>query len=119
MEMKSKRLMIVAIALLMMAVIFPVYAQSQNGTMDRIREPDPSCSQEGATTRPWEEEPPVQAQVEKPEELTEEETLEDETPIQEQTQTQEQLRDCDCENKECEQYQFQCQDKYRGGQEED
>ena len=124
MKMKNKRLIIVAVALLMIAVIFPVYAQSQSGTMDRIREPDPDCSQEGATTRPWEDESPVKAQVEKPEELSEEETLEeDETPIQEQTQTQEQLRDCDCENEDCEQYQFQYQfqyqDRYQSGQEEE
>jgi hypothetical protein len=120
MKIKGKGLMTVAVALLMIAVIVPVYAQSQSGTLDRIREPDPECSQEGATTRPWGDEPPVQAQVEKPEKLTEEEILEEnETPIQEQTQTQEQLRDCNCESEECEQCQFQYQEQYRGGQEED
>lgn len=120
MKIKRKGLMTVAVALLMIAVIVPVYAQYQSGTMDRIREPDPACSQEGATTRPWEEEPPVQAQVEKPEELSEEETLEEEeTPIQEQTQTREQLRDGECEHEDCEQCQHQFQEQYRYGQEED
>jgi hypothetical protein len=101
-----------------MAFLVPVYAQTQSGTLQQDRDQD--CIPEGPVTRGYEEESPVQAQVEKPEERAEEETLEeDATPIQEQSQTQEQLKDGDCENEDCEQYQFQYQEKYRNGQEED
>jgi hypothetical protein len=116
---KNKALIIAAVCFLAMAFLVPVYAQTQSGILQQDR--DQECIPEGPATRGYEEEPPVQAQVEKPE-LSEEEILEeDSTPIQEQNQTQEQLKDCDCGNEDCEQYQyqFQYQDKYRSGQEED
>jgi hypothetical protein len=116
----NKGLIIAAVCFLAMALLVPVYAQTQSGILQQDRDQD--CIPEGPATRGYEEEPPVQAQVEKPEELAEEETLEeDATSIQEQSQTQEQLKDCDCGNEDCEQYQyqFQYQDKYRSGQEED
>jgi len=122
MKIKSKGLIIVAAALLMMAVLVPVHAQSQSGILQQDRDQD--CTPEGPATRAYGGDTPVQAQEEKPEELSEEETLDEtETPIQEQTQTRDQLRDCDCENEDCncenedcDQYQYQYQ--YRYGQEE-
>lgn len=116
MKIKSKGLIIVAAAVLMMAVLVPVYALGdQSGNMqcprDQANEDPP-----GPTTRSYGDD------SQNPEGLTEE-TFEDaETPIQEQIQTQEQLRDgdceneCDCGNEDCEQYQYQYQ--YRYGQEE-
>jgi len=118
--MKNKKgLIIIAVALLTMAFLLPVYAQSQSGILQQDREQD--CPPEGSATRAYGEEPPIQAQEEKSEELSDEETVEKvETPIQEQTQTKEQLRDCSCENEDCEeyQYQYQYQHQYRYGQEE-
>ena len=125
MKIKKKGLITVAVALLMLAVIVPVYALGDpSGTLLHLRTHDPDCEHQGPTTRAYGEDPPVQAQEEKPEELSEEERLEDvEIPIQEQTQTQEQLRECDCENADCEenqyQYQYQFQEQCRYGQEED
>ena len=116
----NKGLIIAAVCFLAMAFLVPVYAQTQSGILRQDRDQD--CIPEGPATRGYEEEPPVQAQAEKPEELAEEETLEeDANSIQEQSQTQEELKDCDCGNEDCEQYQyqFQYQDKYRSGQEED
>jgi hypothetical protein len=121
MKIKRKGLMIVAVALLMVAVIVPVYALGdQSGIMkcprDQANEDPP-----GPTTRSYGE------NSQNPEGLSGEETLEEtETPIQEQkqeqTQKQEQLRDGDCENADCEQYQYQYQHKeqhqYQHGQEE-
>lgn len=117
MKLKSKGLVIVAVALLTVVVLVPVYAQSRSGIMQQDR--DQACEPEGPTTRAYGEDPPVQAQEEKPEGLSEETLEEAETPVQEQTQTQEQLRNCDCDNEDCEQYQYQYQNQYRGGQEED
>jgi hypothetical protein len=122
MKIKSKGMIIVVVALLMMAVLVPVYAQYQNGTPQQDRDQD--CTPQGPATRAYGEDPPVQAQEEKPEGLSEEETLEEaETPIQEQTQTQEQLRECDYENADCEEnqyhYQYQFKEQFRYGQEED
>jgi hypothetical protein len=119
MKNKNKGFIIVAVALLTIAFLLPVYAQSQSGIMQQDR--DQNCSPEGPATRAYGEDPPVQAQEEKTEELSEEETFEEvETPIQEQTQTMEQLRNCNCENEDCEQYpyQYQYQYQYRHGQEE-
>lgn len=121
MKIKRKGLITVAVALLMIAVIVPVYALGdQSGNIQQKR--DQECTPEGPAIRAYGEDPPVQAQEEKPEGLSEEETLEEaETPIQEQTQTQEQLRDGYCENVDCEenQYQYQFQEQCRYGQEED
>lgn len=119
MKNKNKVLIIVAVSLLTMAFLLPVYAQSQSGIMQQDRDQD--CTPEGPATRAYGEEPPVQAREEKPQELSEEETLEEEEdPIQEQTQTNEQLRECNCENEDCEQYRYQDQHQYqyRYGQEE-
>ena len=120
MKIKSKGLIIGSVALLMLAVIVPVYAQSQNGILQQDRDQD--CTPQGPATRAYEEDPPVQAQEEKTEGLSEENLEEAETPLQEQTQTQEQLRDCTCENEDCEQYQYQYQHleqyQYQHGQEE-
>jgi len=122
MKIKRKGMIIVAVALLMMAVLVPVYAQSQNGTLQQDRDQD--CTPQGPAVRAYGEDSPVQAQEEKPEGLSEETLEEAETPIQEQTRTQEQLSNCDCENEECncgnedcEQYHYQYQ--YRYGQGED
>ena len=122
MKIKSKGMIIVVVALLTMAVLVPVYAQYQNGTPQQDRDQD--CTPQGPATRAYGEDSPIQTQ--EPEELSEEEALEEvETSIQEQTQTQEQLRECDCENADCEenQYQYQCQHQFqeqcRYGQEED
>jgi hypothetical protein len=112
-KIKKKGLIIVAAALLMLAVIVPVYALGDpNGTPIHLRTQDPDCEHNGPATRAYGEDTPVQAQQEKPEELSEEEG-EVETPIQEQTQTMEQLRECDCENEDCEQYQYQNQEQYQ------
>ena len=127
MKIKKKGLITVAVALLMLAVIVPVYAQSQSGTLQHLRTQDPDCEHQGPATRAYGEDPPVQAQEEKPEGLSGEETGDGETPIQEQTQTQEQLREGDCENADCEenqyqyqyQYQYQFQEQCQYGQEED
>ena len=120
MKIKSKGMIIVVVALLTMAVLVPVYAQYQNGTPQQDRDQD--CTPQGPATRAYGEDPPVQAQEEKPEGLSEENLEEAETPLQEQTQTQEQLRDCTCENEDCEQYQYQYQHleqyQYQHGQEE-
>ena len=119
MKSKNKGLIIVAVALLTMAFLLPVYAQNQNGILQQDRDQD--CEPQGPATRAYGEEPPIQAQEEKPEELSEEEKGEElETPVQEQTQTKEQLRECDCENEDCEknQYKYQYQYQYRSGQEE-
>jgi hypothetical protein len=120
MKIKRKGLITIAIALLMIAVIVPVYALGDpNGTLLHLRTQDPDCEHQGPATRAYGEDPPIQAQEEKPEELSEEETLEEaETPIQEQTQTQEQLKECDCENADCEETQYQFQEQCRYGQEE-
>ena len=118
MKIKRKGLITVAVALLTIAVIVPVYALGdQSGNMQQKRDQD--CEPECPATRAYGEDPPVQAQEEKPEGLSEESLEEAETPIQEQTQTQEQLRDCDCENADCEAYQYQYQYQHRCGQEED
>jgi len=122
MKIKRKGLITVAVALLMIAVIVPVYALGdQSGNMQQKR--DQECTPECPATRAYGEDPPAQAQEEKPEELSEENLEEVETPIQEQTQTQEQLRDGDCENADCEenqyQYQYQFQEQFRYGPEED
>ena len=114
-------MIIVAIAMLMMSVLVPAYAQSQNGIMQQDR--DQTCDPEGPATRAYGEEPPIQAREEKPEEQPEEETLEVvEDPVQEQTQEQtqnrEQSKDSECENEDCEQYQYQYQYQYQHGQEE-
>lgn len=112
MKIEKKGLIIVAVALLMLAVIVPVYALGeQSGIMHQPR--DQECAPEGPATRAYGIDPPVQAQEEKPEGLSEEETGEVETPIHEQTQTQQQLRDGDCENEDCEQYQYKCQEQYQ------
>jgi hypothetical protein len=118
MKIKRKGLITAVVALLMIAVIVPVYAQSQSGIMQQDRDQD--CTLQGPATRAYGEEPPVQAQEEKPEGISEEDINEVETPIQEQTQTQEQLKDRDCENLDCEQPQYQHQEQYQyqHGQEE-
>ena len=118
MKIEGKGLLIVVAALLMLAVIVPVYALGeQSGNMQQKR--DQECTPECPATRAYGEDPPVKAQEETPEALTEEV----ETPIQDQTQAMEQLREGDCENEDCEQnqfqFQYQFQDKYRCGQDED
>jgi hypothetical protein len=120
MKIKRKGLITVAIALLMIAVIVPVYALGdQSGIMKCPRDQD-NEDPPGPTTRSYGE------NSQNPEGLSEEETLEEtETPIQEQdqtqeqTQTQEQLKECDCENADCEENQYQFQEQCRYGQEED
>lgn len=98
-------LVMATVALLALAFLFPVYGQSLSGFLEQDRDQD--CDPQGPATRAYDEEPPIQAQVEKPETLTDG-TLEDsETPIQEQTQTQEQLQECECKNEDCEEYQYQ------------
>ena len=125
MKIKRRGLITIAVVLLMISVIVPVYALGNpNGTLQHLRTQDPDCEHQGPATRAYGEDPPAQAQEEKPEELSEEETLQENgAPIQEQTQTQEQLRSGDCENEECEQFQYQFQyqfqEQYRNGQEED
>ena len=97
----------VAVALLAMAFLFPVYAQTQSGIMEQDR--DQECTPEGPATRSYGE------NAQNPEEdlSTTEETSE-------QTQTREQLRECNCESEDCEQFQYQHQYQYqfRFGQEE-
>ena len=106
--MKSKKgLIIVAVTLLTMAFLLPVYAQSQSGILQQDR--DRECEPEGPATRTYGE------NAQNPEEdlATSEENSE-------QTQITEQLRECNCENEDCEQYQYQYQYhyQYRYGQEE-
>jgi hypothetical protein len=128
MKIKRKGLITVAISLLMIAAIIPVFALGdQSGIMkcprDQTNEDPP-----GPTTRSYGE------NSQNPVGLSEEETLEEaETPIQEQTQdqtqtqdqaqeqtqTQEQLKECDCENADCAENQYQFQEQCRYGQEED
>jgi hypothetical protein len=118
MKIKRKGLITAAIALLMIAVIVPVYALGdQSGIMKCPRDQD-NEDPPGPTTRSYGE------NSQNPEGLSEEKTLEEaETPIQEQTQdqtqTQEQLKECDCENADCEENQYQFQEQCRYGQAED
>jgi hypothetical protein len=110
MKIKRKGLITAAIALLMIAVIVPVYALGdQSGIMKCPRDQDTE-DPPGPTTRSYGE------NSQNPEGLSEEQT-------QDQTQTQEQLKECDCENVNCEenqyQYQYQSQEQFRYGQEED
>lgn len=104
---KKKGLTLVAVALLVMAFLFPVYAQTQSGTMQQDR--DQECTPEGPATRSYGE------NAQNPEGGL---SATEETP--EQTQTGEQLRECNCENEDCEQYQYQhqYQHQYGYGQEE-
>ena len=118
MKIKRKGLITVAVALLMITVIVQVYSLGeQSSNMQQKREQD--CEPECPATRAYGEDSPVQAQEEKPEEQSEENIEEAETPVQEQTQTQEQLRNCDCDNEDSEQYQYQYQYQNRYGQGED
>jgi len=114
MNLKVKGSIIVVATLLLLSVVAPVFAQSQNGSLQHDR--DQECTPQGPATRAYGEDPPVQAQEEKPE-LISEEIIEEDTPLQEQNQKQEQLRNCDCENEDCEKYQYRYQ--YRHGQAED
>jgi hypothetical protein len=86
MKIKRKGLITVAVALLIVAVIVPVYALGDpSGTLLHLRTQDPDCEHQGPAARAYGEDQPVQAQEEKSEALSEEETLEEaETPIQEQ-----------------------------------
>ena len=114
---KNKGLLLAAVCFLAMAFLVPVYAQSQTGVLQQDRDQD--CIPEGPATRAYGEEPPTQAQEEKPE-VSEEEALEAvEDPIQEQAQTRERLRYCNCENEDCEEYQYQYQYQHQYEQEED
>jgi hypothetical protein len=117
-KIKSKGMIIVAIALLMMAVLVPVYALGDQSGIMRCPRDQANEDPPGPTTRSYGED------SQNPEGLTGGETFEDvETPIQEQNQTREQLRDSDGENEDCEQfqyqYQYQNQYQYQHGQEED
>ena len=104
MKNKNKCLIIVTVALLTMAFLLPVYAQSQNGILQQDR--DQECDPQGPATRSYGED------AQNPEgDLS----AAEETP--DQTQTTEQLRDCGCENEDCEQYQYQYQHQYQHGQE--
>lgn len=95
--MKNKKgLTVVALALLAMTFLFPVYAQTQSGILQQDR--DQECIPEGSATRTYGE----NAQDPEGDLFTSEETSE-------QTQTREQLRECNCENEDCEQYQYQYQ----------
>jgi hypothetical protein len=112
MKIKRKGLMIVAVALLMVAVIVPVYALGdQSGIMkcprDQANEDPP-----GPTTRSYGENSQDQEGLSGEETLEEAETLIQEQN-QEQTQKQEQLRDGECENADCEQYQYQHKEQYQ------
>jgi hypothetical protein len=102
---KRSMLVIATVFLLAMAFLFPVYGQSLSGFMQQDR--TQTCIPDGSATRAYGDESPMQAQVEKPETITEETVEESESPIHEQTQTQEQLQECECENVECEEYQYQ------------
>jgi hypothetical protein len=114
MKTKSKGLMIGMVALMMISILVPAYAQSQSGDLDRTR--DQECTPQGPATRAYGEEPPIQAQEEKPDSNNAEMFESVEEPTQEQTQTQEQQRDCNGETEDCEKYQYQYQYSY--GQEE-
>ena len=114
MKTKRKGLIIGMVALMMISILVPAYAQSQSGNLDRTR--DQECSPQGPATRAYGEEPPIQAQEEKPESNNAEILESVEEPTQEQTQTQEQQREFNGESEDCEQYQYQYQ--YRYGQEE-
>jgi hypothetical protein len=118
MKIKRKGLITAAIALLMIAVIVPVYALGdQSGIMKCPRDQDTE-DPPGPTTRSYGE------NSQNPEGLSEEQTQDQvQEQTQDQTQTQEQLKECDCENVNCEenqyQYQYQSQEQFRYGQEED
>jgi len=107
---KNKGLILAGVCFLAMAFLVPVYAQTQSGALQQDRDQD--CIPEGPATRAYGEEPPIQAREEKPEKVSEEEALEEES-IKEQTQTRERLRYCNCENEDCEAYQHQYQYKYQ------
>ena len=106
MKNKNKCLIIVTVALLTMAFLLPVYAQSQNGILQRDR--DQECAPQGPATRSYGED------TQNPEG---DPSAVEETP--EQTHTAEQLRECDCENEDCEEYQYQYQHQFQHGQEQD
>ena len=114
MKIKRKGLITVAIALLMIAVIVPVYALGdQSGIMkcprDQTNEDPP-----GPTTRSYGE------NSLNPKGLSEEQTQDQvQEQAQDQTQTQEQLKECNCEDADCKENQYQFQEQFRYGQEED
>ena len=106
MKNKNKVLIIATVALLTMAILLPVYAQTQSGVMQQDRDQD--CDPQGPATRSYGED------SQNPEnELSETE------PAQAPTQTGEQLRECICENEDCDEYRYQYQHQYQHGQEED
>ena len=114
---RNKGLIVAAVCFLAMAFLVPAYAQNQSGDLQQDRDQD--CIPEGPATRAYGDEPPTQAQEEKPE-VSEEEALEAvEDPLQEQTRTRERIRNCNYENEDCEEYQYQYQYQYQYGQEED
>ena len=116
MKMKNRGLIIGIVALLMISVAVPVYAQAQNGILDQDR--DQECTPQGPATRAYGEETPTQAQQEKPESTQQEISESIEEPTQEQTQTKEQLQTCQYENEDCEQYQYQYKYQYQKSQED-
>ena len=107
MKTKNKTLIIVAVSLLTMAFLFPVYAQTQNGIMQQDRDQD--CDPAGPATRAYGD------NAQNPEE--------DLTVTEE---TSEQPGECNCQNEDCQQFQYQNQHQhqyqyqyqYRYGQEE-
>jgi hypothetical protein len=110
--MRKKGLMIGVMAVLLISILIPAYAQTQSG--DPVQDRDQDCEPNGPATRTYGEETSAKTQ-EKKLEVTKEESLESgEELVQEQTQSKEQLRDG--EGEEGEHYQHRYQDRF--GQEE-
>ena len=65
MKMRKKGLMIGIMAVLMISILVPAYAQTQSG--DPIRDRDQDCEPQGPATRAYGEETPAKAQEKKPE----------------------------------------------------
>ena len=113
MKMRKKGLMIGVMAVLLISILVPAYAQTQSG--DAVQDRDQDCEPQGPATRSYGEETPTRAQEKKPEAIEEESLESGEEQTQEQNQSKEQLREG--EGEEGEQYQYQYQDRF--GQEEE
>ena len=103
-------------AILMISILVPAYAQTQSG--DLIQDRDQECGPQGPATRAYGEDKPTKAQEEKPETTEVEAFGSSEESVQEQTQTQEQLREGNLEGEDGEQYQHQYRYQDRFGQED-
>ena len=109
MKIRKKGLLIGVMAVLMISILVPVYAQTQSG--DPVQDRDQICDAQGQTVRAFGEEKP-----ETPEGALCESEGEQ---IKEQTQTQEKLRDCGGDAEEGKQYQYQYKYQDQLGQEEE